>query len=213
MMIIDLHTHTKPLSKCSSLEISDLVQVARRIKLDGICLTEHNALWPEDEVRYLSEKYDFLLLRGMEVTTNYGHILVFGLKEYHPGSYFIENLIHSVREAGGLMFLSHPFRQPGYLEMGYGKSKLSLTPEVACQRPIFKIVDGIEVFNKRNPEEEDRLTIEVGKRLSLPIVGGSDAHLHQEIGAGVTIFYTDIKDERDFLRQLKTGNYRAAKLF
>jgi histidinol phosphatase-like PHP family hydrolase len=39
-MKIDLHIHTAPLSACSYIDPRELIQEARRLELDGICLTE-----------------------------------------------------------------------------------------------------------------------------------------------------------------------------
>jgi len=213
MMLIDLHTHTWPLSRCSCLDPGQLIQKAKELQLDGVCLTEHNAIWSREDIHHLSHRYDFPVFRAMEVTTNYGHILVFGLEEYCSGDYFLQDLLPRVREAGGLLFLCHPFRPPGYLELGYGRYRLDLTLEVACRRPIFRLVDGIEVFNRKNNQEEDQLAMEVGRSLGLRIIGGSDAHRPEEIGSGVTIFPDRIKGEEELIAQLRAGNFRAARLF
>ena len=52
-MLIDLHCHTFPLSQCSILTIDQLVDGARRRGLDGLCLTEHDRWWDEDELAAL----------------------------------------------------------------------------------------------------------------------------------------------------------------
>ena len=44
-MIIDLHIHTYPASPCSSASADQLIKEAKRIGLDGICLTDNNYLW------------------------------------------------------------------------------------------------------------------------------------------------------------------------
>ena len=49
-MRIDLHIHTSPLSTCSYIDPQELMQEARRLKLDGICLTEHQFVRDPDEV-------------------------------------------------------------------------------------------------------------------------------------------------------------------
>ena len=44
-MIIDLHNHTIPLSRDSSLNPRDLIGKISELGIDGVCLTEHNAAW------------------------------------------------------------------------------------------------------------------------------------------------------------------------
>ena len=41
-MVIDLHVHSSPASPCSSIPVEQLIEEARAIGLDGICLTDHN---------------------------------------------------------------------------------------------------------------------------------------------------------------------------
>ena len=48
-MVIDLHIHTKGLSPCSEMDAEEAVLEAKRIGLDGICFTEHNKPWPDNE--------------------------------------------------------------------------------------------------------------------------------------------------------------------
>jgi hypothetical protein len=69
-LIIDLHVHTSPASPCSSAPVDELIQEAKGIGLDGICLTDHNHIWHPDEVAALRQKYNFLILRGNEITTD-----------------------------------------------------------------------------------------------------------------------------------------------
>jgi predicted metal-dependent phosphoesterase TrpH len=77
-MRIDLHIHTAPRSACSYLDPLELIHEARRLKLDGICLTEHQVLWDIGDVEKLAEDGGIKIFRGNEFTTNQGDILVFG---------------------------------------------------------------------------------------------------------------------------------------
>src|SRR3989304_2201581 len=44
-MLIDLHTHTRPLSHDSLLTPDDLIEAAKAAGLDAVCLTEHDFTW------------------------------------------------------------------------------------------------------------------------------------------------------------------------
>ena len=81
-MLIDLHTHTYPKSDDSFVGIDELIERAKALKLDGICLTEHDSFWSTDEVRELSRRHEFLVLPGCEINTDTGHAIVFGLDQY-----------------------------------------------------------------------------------------------------------------------------------
>jgi len=77
-MIIDLHTHTAAYSMCSSLDVEEIVRGSRAAGFDGICLSEHDKMWPAAEIASLSRQLDFRIFRAIEVTTSEGHVLVFG---------------------------------------------------------------------------------------------------------------------------------------
>ncbi len=91
-MIIDLHNHTQVHSRCSHLDPVDLVIRARRAGLDGLVITEHDALWPRDDVDRLAADHGLLLLRGIEVTTDIGHVLAFGFDRWHEEMKSVEQL-------------------------------------------------------------------------------------------------------------------------
>ena len=101
-MVIDLHVHSSPASPCSSNPVERLIEEARAIGLDGICLTDHNHVWDPDEVEVLRHKHDFLILRGNEITTDQGDILVLGLDDDIQGVIRLEELRERVLKAGGI---------------------------------------------------------------------------------------------------------------
>ena len=78
-MIIDIHTHTYPTSDDSRLTPGQLISEAKRIGLDGICITDHDGFWKPEDISKLSNEYKFTILPGCEVTTEEGHLLVYGL--------------------------------------------------------------------------------------------------------------------------------------
>jgi predicted metal-dependent phosphoesterase TrpH len=88
MMIIDMHVHTNPLSPCSNLSPEEAILEAKLKGLDGICFTEHDVMWDNKRIAYLREKHDFLVFKGIEITTNYGHILVYGLNSWDKDRYW-----------------------------------------------------------------------------------------------------------------------------
>ena len=72
MPLIDLHTHTRPLSHDSDLTPDDVIDAAKRSGLDGVCLTEHDFFWEHDKVAELARKHNFLVLPGIEVNVEQG---------------------------------------------------------------------------------------------------------------------------------------------
>ena len=208
-MIIDMHIHTKPASGCSDLDPEDMIEEAKKIGLDGVCLTEHDKIWPLDTVRNLGKKHDFLVLAGVEITSMDGDVLVFGLEKEINGIVSVDELRRLVDEIEGVMIAAHPFRGAFIEGKDFFVPGLTLTVEEACKKPFLKPMDTIESINGENSDVENEFAVKVCQRLNLTGTGGSDAHSRSEVGHVVTIFENGIEDEKDLIRELKAGRYKA----
>jgi len=202
-MLIDLHVHTYPASSCASNSIEDQIKEAKKIGLDGICLTDHNYVWDRNKVEELKDKFGFLILRGTEITTDQGDILVFGLNKGFDNIVSLEKLKKEVEKNNGFMIAAHPFR--GFLI--FGIDELGLTPENASKRKVFKLVDAVETLNGRVNNNENLFTHEVAQICGLPETGGSDAHNITEVGIYATHFEDKIMNEGDLIIALKNKKY------
>ncbi len=202
-MRIDLHIHTYPRSSCSHIEPKELLRQAYRMGLDGLCLTEHQALWSLQEVEGMVQEGGMQIFRGNEITTNQGDILVLGYEEDVKGVVMIQELRKQVKASEGLMIAAHPFR--GFLL--FGISQLQVNIEEACQRTIFQYVDGVEIFNSKVTDPENDMARQVAERLGLLAVAGSDAHRIDEVGRGVTILEHPVRNERELIEALRTRRF------
>ncbi len=209
MMKIDLHTHTVYGSGCSHINPSDLVEQAKRAGLDGVCFTEHNQLWDPERIQRLSKKHDFLVIGGVEVLTEYGEILVFGLHESVRWVRHAAELRNMVARAGGFMIAAHPFRNERLIFDSQPPLEGGVDIETGCAFPLFGYVDAIEVFNGWAYRREWQFTSEVGKRLGLNGTGGSDAHKLLQTGVCYTVFDRRVRNEEEFLVELKAGRFTA----
>jgi len=205
---IDLHIHTKPRSSCSSIDSLALVEEARRLGLEGICLTEHQALWDPREVDELARMGGIRIFQGNEVTTNQGDVLVFGYPENVQGVAAIEELRKEVQGAGGFMIAAHPFR--GFLL--FGIAQLQMNVEQASRRSVFQHVDGVEVSNCKVTEPENEMARKVAERLGLPGIAGSDAHRLEEVGRCVTVFEREVRNEAELVAELKARRFTVGSL-
>jgi predicted metal-dependent phosphoesterase TrpH len=206
-MRIDLHIHTSPRSACSHLGLPELIETVNHRKLDGICLTEHQAVWDPEEAKKLAADGAIKVFRGNEFTTNQGDILVFGFDEDIKELLTIQELHQAVNGAGGFMIAAHPFR--GFKTFGIGQ--LHMTVEQACQRKMFEFVDAIEIGNGKLSDDENDMARKVAEKLGLPGTGGSDAHRVDEVGRWVTVFEKDIATEQELLAELRAGRFSASK--
>ena len=204
-MRIDLHVHTSPLSACSYIDPHDLIREAHRMKLDGICLTEHQAVWDPVKVDQLASDSGIRLFRGNEFTTNQGDVLVFGYYQDIKELMLIQELREEVQKAGGFMIAAHPFR--GFKTFGIGQ--LQMTVEQASKRKVFDFVDAVEIGNGKLSADENDMARKVSEKLNLPGTGGSDAHRIDEIANWVTVFEKKIENEHQLVEELHAGRFRA----
>ncbi|MHA1230419.1 MAG: PHP-associated domain-containing protein [Candidatus Helarchaeota archaeon] len=209
-MLIDMHIHTKPKSPCSNIDPEDAIKEAIDIGLDGIVFTEHNKYWSLEELQALREKYDILILNGVEITAREGDLLLYNfntldskLIEGLPKAIEIRNVIGQNNES--FLAIAHPFRE--FLVVGIGDLGLDLNE--VLNMPIFDIVDGIEVLNGQVSRRANRLAMSVCKKRELIGIGGSDAHELIQIGRCITEFNRKIRNEKELVYELFNGNFNA----
>lgn len=210
-MKLDLHMHTSYGSACAYMDPDQLIEQAKRIGLDGVCITDHNQVWDEDVIERLRKKHDYLVIGGVEVSTDCGDILVFGLHRSVLKVGRAQELRGLVDEAGGVMILAHPFRSYPHLVGAHARSTTegpSDAIEQACGRPELALVDALEVCNGQSAREEVSFSCAVAAHLSLGGTGGSDAHATLGVGACYTEFEDDIQHESDLIRQIKSGQFK-----
>lgn len=218
MAVFDLHLHTVHGSSDSGLTPEQLIQEAQRIGLDGVCLTEHSGGWEEHEITTVFKDAGFTAIRAIEVDTDMGHILVFGLHHYVSGMHTAAGLRKVVDAAGGVMIAAHPFRnffnRPPYnvnlLFKNYNGNRPT-TSIAASKHPLFELVDDVEVANGSNTDQENHFTLDVARHLGFVGTGGSDAHSTHGIGKCVTIFDGDIRTESDLIEALRAKAFTPAE--
>lgn len=136
-MLIDLHAHSKGISRCCQIDGKDMVLVTKNAGMDGVILTNHydkNYLVDENDVdnfakRYVDEYYyvkeegkkiGFKVFFGIEVTMakhNNIHMLVYGvdpsfvLKYPDLYDYTHQELYELVHKHNGILIQAHPFRK------------------------------------------------------------------------------------------------------
>src|SRR5690606_20209039 len=81
---LDLHVHSSDGSDDAGGSVEGYlkwVQAKRKqgFRIDGFAVTEHRRFDLEVDYRELAERYDAIVLRGVEVETDIGHVLVFGV--------------------------------------------------------------------------------------------------------------------------------------
>jgi predicted metal-dependent phosphoesterase TrpH len=189
-MRFDLHIHSN-YSPDSGLEVDDILRKAVKKGLDGIAICDHDTLTGSFHARkrVIELNLPLLVLPGVEVSTNRGHLIVLGVRENIPSGLDPKETIKIAKQIGGVVIAAHPFkiRSIGNVE-GFG-------------------VDAIETFNSRCIFGENKKAQKMAIELNIPQVGGSDSHMLATIGSG----YTEIDaepEEISILDAIRKGKTR-----
>ena len=210
-MLIDLHTHTHPLSHDSLLSPDDLIDAAKEAGLDGVCLTEHDFFWEPETAADLSRRHNFLVIPGIEVNTEDGHIVVFGLERFVYGMHRMAELARMAADAGAVIIAAHPYRRQLPFELRHD-GDWTHALERAVANPAYAHVQAIETHNGRGSDRENAFSAEVCARLSLPAVAASDAHERKDIGRCATDFERNITGLADLIEELQAARFRPVVL-
>src|SRR3989441_7648934 len=202
--IVDMHVHTVRGAADSSLTPDQLVEEARRMGLTGVNISEHDRVWEPHMLQEFRETSGLFVSRGMEVSTDMGHMIVIGLKGYVPGIRRAEELRRVLDEIGGFMTVAHPFRHffdPIHFRRD-GRPPFDMTPEEAAERmAVFKLVDEIEVANGGATPREKQVALKGTKVVGERGIGAGDCHSTQGGGDYVTVFEDELRDPEDMLEE------------
>jgi len=173
---IDLHIHSR-YSSDGCLEPVEIVKIARKKRLGGIAVTDHNTIRGGVEAKKY-ETEDFKVIVGSEIMTDQGEITgLFLTDEIKTGT--VSEVIAEIRKQGGMVCVPHPFDKLRH-------SAFRITPA------YVDLVDAIECMNSRCVFPRfNREALEFATRHHLARVGGSDAHYASEIGLGGIITHSD----------------------
>ncbi len=211
-MLIDLHTHTYPTSDDSFLSPDQLVASAKEVGLEGLCLTDHDGFWKPEDVAALSKRHDYPIFPGCGVTTEEGHLLVFGLERYIFGMHRADFVKQLVDNAGGVIVVAHPYRRRFHGTDATDRGVYNSILEKACRSQVFTLSHAVEVMNGRGSAPENAFSQHIAQQLNLPGTGASDCHKLEEVGTCATEFTGRINSLAELIAALKSGRYQPVAL-
>ncbi len=180
MGLADLHIHSIYSDGTSTIE-AILYHASVHTELDVIAITDHDCLQGLHEALKLAPQYRIDVAPGVEVSTAEGHLLALFVTEPIAAGMSFVDTAKRVRELGGLPIAAHPF---DWLAHGVGAQRLR---RIQDEHP--GLLAGVEVINGSLLTPIGNLRAErLRWELGLPGVGGSDAHLLEDIGAAYTLF-------------------------
>ncbi len=205
-MILDLHTHSDASEDSRAPVETYLKWLTRKrdlLPIDGIVLTEHRQWDPARDYRRLEDRYGILILRGAEVETDYGHVLVYGVnaditRRFDFGDVRLpaQEFIPAVTHMGGIALPCHP-----------GRPTIGLCEHYATKPPIEGVI-AVEALNGGSRRGENERVQHLIDRHGYRAVGGSDSHLVSFIGICATAFDREIADIDELVQALHAGGYR-----
>jgi len=201
-LLVDLHIHTNISSRCSSIQPPELVERARELGLDAVCVTEH-ATYRGAQVNWeYSVKHGYKVFRGMEVMTELGDMLVFGWEENIRYYLFpFEELKYEVEKRNGMIIPAHPCR---------GEADIRHRHDRELPDELLEAIVAIETRNGAMTRKANDHAEKLRKKYRLFGTGGSDAHHVSHIGRCVTVFEEEMNDEAELIEALRGGRYRPA---
>lgn len=208
-MLIDLHAHTAPRSNCSRTTLDELVSSARRRGLDALCITEHDVRWPDDELADASRAVGFPLIPGVELSTDIGHVLVFGPLERPLWlGYTFEQLVEEVEHSPTALVLPHPVRAvAGERAQRAGRVRPGAA-EVAGW-PQWHAVHAVEAASTQTVVAEHDLTAAALAIAPRPRVAASDAHGPDLAGRYATRLAVEVRDAAGLAAEIRAGHVDA----
>ncbi len=191
-MLLDLHNHTR-YSPDSRVSPAELVAVAKRIGLQGIAITDHNAVRGVDEALDAAGA-GFLVIPGTEVSTRDGHVLAYGVSEAIPRDLSVQETVERITALGGVAVAAHPYR----FWSGLGAEALGRARFAA-----FETCNGRTLRRGNARARTEATAARIGQ------TGGSDSHFLDEVARAVTSVNSGPTDVDGVLQILGKGSTAA----
>ena len=207
-MILDMHAHSIK-SDDGRAKVENYCQwiKAKNIPIDGFVLTEHRQFDNESDYTELGKTNGITILKGSEVETEYGHVLVFGVTlalqqefDFANINLELEQVIEACNKHGAIAVPCHP-----------GRPRVGMAAHLE-EFGIPKGVEIVEVINGGSRENEDQISAQMAEQLSFSGIGGSDAHIVSQIGKCATQFDASIATMSELVEALKSKSFSALKL-
>jgi len=166
---IDLHVHTTKSSDGLST-INEVIRVAKNKGLNGLAITDH-------DVPFTEHIDNFLIIPGVEISTNYGHLIGLGLTVAPKKGINIWEAIDFIREHDGIIVIPHPFDR--------FRSGIN---DIAWKIPAHavEVINAGTILNSANKKAEF-----LANKRNLGKVAGSDAHMAKLVGFAYTLIKAD----------------------
>jgi predicted metal-dependent phosphoesterase TrpH len=207
LCFLDLHSHSTDASDDAGATVEGYLKWIsgrrkRGYRVDGFVLTEHRSFDPAISYNDLARQYEVLVLKGAELETDIGHVLVYGIDERLKHAFDFarvdlssRDLFAAAQDFGGYAVAAHAGR-PRIGLWDYAEADLD---------PDYVLA--IEELNGGSSAEENARAVRLTQRHGFRRIGGSDAHYVSSIGRCLTAFSRPITCVEELVDQLRDGDY------
>ena len=207
-MILDLHAHSIK-SDDGRAKVPNYCRWirARELPVDGFVLTEHRQFDRESDYTGLARKHGLTILKGSEVETEYGHVLLFGVTEaltraldFTDINLPLARVIEESERHGAVPVPCHP-----------GRKRVGMFAHVD-EYGVPEGVRIVEILNGGSRGREDDLAQRMTRELGYLGIGGSDAHIVSHIGRCATRFPAEVASAAELAEALRAEEFEALRL-
>ncbi|MGP3667216.1 MAG: CehA/McbA family metallohydrolase [Candidatus Bathyarchaeota archaeon] len=188
---IDTHIHTI-FSGDSLITVKDALYISKIKGLDCICVTDHDIVKVTEKFNRESSKNDVIIIPGIEVTTEEGHLVGLGVTRPVKTKLSAAETAEKIREAGGLVVIPHP-ENPFKHSLKLNKDILSEVKPNAIEALTI-----VQTLLKPNLNK-------LIKTFNIPLIAGSDSHIPHTVGSIYTIVEVEEKNVEGVLNAIKQG--------
>ncbi|WP_255334671.1 PHP domain-containing protein [Methanosarcina sp. KYL-1] len=182
----DLHVHSI-YSKDSLLKPHEIIKISKAKGIDAVAITDHDTILGGLKAKSISQD-SVMVIIGAEIKTDFGDLIGLFLNEEIRSRSFLD-VADEIKAQDGIVILPHPYRR-----------KRFPTTE------MLKNVNVIEEVNGRTSDELNCKAQFLAKNLSLPVVGGSDAHFSFELGNFMNCTKSPFFEEEELRKRILSNN-------
>ena len=155
-MKVELHLHTSRYSQCAVNTPAEVISRLVETGYDAVYITEHNKIWPADEIAQLQADFPQIrIFSGLELTIDRQDLLI--LPADDPAYLLMDSakeILTAARQENRLTVLAHPYRLEGgavMLDQGF-------------------LPDALEYRSPNQNAESAAKSLVASERLGLPVV-------------------------------------------
>lgn len=201
---LDLHVHSTAGSDDAGGSVEGYLKWvqakrAQGYRIDGFAVTEHRHYDPAVDYGDLAARYDAIVLRGVEVETDIGHVLVYGVTPEFLRGFDLTRVDHSYAEVfraayetGGVAVAAHA-----------GRPRIGVVDHFEERAVDLGPIALAETLNGGSSDFENARGHDLALAYGIGELGSSDSHFVSALGRCMTRFERAVRSVDDLVAALR----------